>query len=226
MEKSHPLLKLSLVLCIMAISSNFCFAQNQDTQKNDAGTGQLLSVLSLFKLAAGYTNSFPLYNMSDFSKCSVGAVAGFEFALLPSFLKNTDLGFYGRTAFQNFIPYSLQLTKLYSYSFGGGLYGETFLPQAFSLAYSVGAGFLISEVNFVSAEKSSIDDVYYDFMLESDVGLRKKIVSLKNANLIFSTGCHFAFYNEKSESFCTLGPTFSILVDFKTDNVMIRKTTE
>lgn len=198
-----------ILLCYLLITiSFFSYAETSRTER-------LSETLSGFKLAASYTNAFPLYNMDDFSKCSTGGSAGFEFALFPMFSENLDLGFYGRAAFQNFIPYSLQLEKLYSYSFGGGIFAEWFLPQDISLAASAGAGFLISEVEFVSAEKDSIDDVYYDFMLEGDLSVRKNFIKFPRANVLLSAGCHFAFYNEKSESFCTLGPSFGVLLNFK-----------
>ncbi len=208
-RKMKKIIKLFLTVCIVSVCSSFCFA---DT-KTDA-----LNELSRFKINVNYTNGFPLYNMNDFSKSSVGANLGCEFALFQTLLKNTDFGFYGRASFQNFIPYSLQLDKLCSYSFSAGIYGEYFLPQDISIAYSLGAGFLISEIKFLSSEKGIIDDVYYDFMLESDLSVRKVMLDFDKVNVLLCTGCHFAFYHEKTESFLTLGPTVGLKIDFKLGN--------
>lgn len=181
-------------------------------------TEQINSVLSELRITSCYTNGFNLYNMDKYSKNSIGAALGFEFTILPEIASNFDLGFYGRAAFQNFIPYSIQLLKLYSYSFSGGFYGQWNLPSDISLLLSAGAGFLISDLDFLSAEKGNINDIYYDFMIEADFSVRKAIIKTKKINLLGSAGCHTAFYNEKTENFMNIGPAFGLTIDFKPIN--------
>ena len=80
--------------------------------------------------------------------------------------------------------------------------------------------FLISDIYFVSGQKGTIEDIYYDFMIESDLQIRKLFLSFNKANILLTSGCHFAFYNEKSNSFCTIGPTFGLMLNFKESKVL------
>ena len=100
------------------------------------------------------------------------------------------------------------------------MYDQFLLPQNISISYSLGAGFLISDIYFVSGQKGTIEDIYYDFMIESDLQIRKLFLSFNKANILLTSGCHFAFYNEKSNSFCTIGPTFGLMLNFKESKVL------
>ena len=211
---NNKLLKTIILFFLISSSSFFCFAQNSNKTRSE----KLQNSLFAIKLNASYTNEFPLYNMNQFSKSAIGVTIGYDFSLLPDFSKNLDVGFYGRVAFHNFIPYSFQLEKLYSYCFSDGIFMEYYLPQDFSIYFSLGGGFLISDISFVSAQQGSINDIYYDFALESDLCLRKGVLNLKKSALGFFTGCHFAFYNEKTEFFCTVGPSFGLLLNFTPKN--------
>lgn len=201
--------KNSFVIFLISVISFSVFAADSSTKD------QLTSALSGFRLTSAYTNAFNLYNMDIYSENTIGGALGFEYTLLPELGKNLDAGFYGRTAFQNFVPDNVQLKKLNSYTFSGGLFAQWNFFQDFSILVSGGMGFLISDVDFVSAENGKINDIYYDFSIESDFSLRKTILKTKKVNLIGSAGCHWAFYNEKSESFMSIGPDFGIILDFK-----------
>lgn len=200
--------KNSFVLLLFGVISFSGFAAGSSSKD------QLASALSGLRLTSAYTNAFNLYNMDIYSKNTYGAALGFEYTLLPELGKNSDVGFYGRTAFQNFVPDNVQLKKLYSYTFSGGLFAQWNFPKDFNLMFSGGMGFLISDVDFVSAEKGMVNDIYYDFSIESDLSLRKIILKTKNVNLMGSAGCHWAFFNEKSESFMNIGPEFGLILDF------------
>lgn len=189
----------------------FAFELSAEKSKNE----MFSMVLSGLRITTSYINTFNLNDMERYSKNSYGGNIGFEYTLFPQMVKNVDLGFYGRAAFLNFVPYNVQLVRLYSYSFSSGLFGQFYLPYDFSLQMSFGAGFLISDIDFVSAEKGKINDIYYDFMIESDFNIRKAILKTKIVNLLGTAGCHYAFYNEKSESFMSIGPVFGLIVDFK-----------
>lgn len=191
------------------ISAAMCFAE--ESFKKD----MLNDALSKLRITSTYTNAFNLYNMDAYSEITFGGSTGFEYTLLPELWKNTDIGFYGRAAFQDFVPYNIQLKSLYAYSFSGGFFAQWNFPQDLVLNFSAGAGFLISEIDFISAEEGLVNDVYYDFMLESDVSIRKVLLKTGKADLLGIAGCHAAFYNEKSESFMNIGPCFGLTVDFR-----------
>lgn len=208
--------KVFITIIITFICSNLCFANDEQNNINQ----NISSALSRLKLGTSYINGFSLYNMNEFSKYNYGASVSFECDIFQAIPNKINLGFYGRSSFQDFVPNNLQLEKLYSYSFSNGLYSEFLLPQNISISYSLGAGFLISDICFVSGEKGTIEDIYYDFMIESDLQIRKTFISLKKANILLTSGCHFAFYNEKSTSFCTIGPTFGLMFNFKENNIL------
>lgn len=197
---------LTLILFLITSSSIFSTTKNSEL---------LSATLSGLRLSAGYTNVFSLYNMDIYSKVAAGGFLDFEYTLLPELASGLDIGFYGKTSYQNFIPYNLQLNKLESYTFSGGLFCQKILVNDIYIFLSAGAGFMINQLDFTNAEGSEIQDVYYDFALESDFYIRKKIVGNKTINLLAGPGCHFAFYIEKSKDFCTLGPEFSLSIDFK-----------
>lgn len=189
----------------------FAFELSAEKSKNE----MLSMVLSGLRITSSYTNAFNLHDMEKYSENSYGGNIGLEYTLLPELVKNVDLGFYGRAAFLNFVPCNVQLVRLYSYSFSSGFFGQLNLPCEFSLQMSFGAGFLISDIDFVSAEKGKINDIYYDFMIESDFNIRKELLKTKLVSFLGTAGCHYAFYNEKSESFMSIGPVFGLIVDFK-----------
>ena len=200
--------KTAITLILLIVSSFSIFAKSQKQEL-------LSTTLSGLKLSAGYTNAFSLYNMDIYSKVAAGGFLDFEYTLLPELAGGLDIGFYGKASYQNFIPYNLQLNRLDSFTFSGGLFGQKNFSNDISIFLSAGAGFMINQLDFTSAEGSDIQDVYYDFALESDFYIRKKIIGNKTINLLAGPGCHFSFYNEKSKNFCTLGPEFSLSLDFK-----------
>lgn len=206
--------KILWVLTFLSAAA-FCSAAEKTSENTYDQSAMLKAAASGLKITSSYTNAFSIYNMDKYSKNAVGATLGFEYSLLPEFAPNLDLGFYGRASFQDFIPSNLQLIQLLSYGFSGGLFCQWNLNQDISMLLSAGGGFLISQLDFISMEKGSINDVYYDFMLEADFSLRAPFYKGKSVNLLFAPGCHFAFYNEKTESFCSLGPVFGFICDFK-----------
>lgn len=200
--------KNSFVFLLFGVISFSGFAAGSSSKD------QVASALSGLRVTSAYRNAFNLYNMDKYSENTFGGTLGYEYTLLPEIGKNFDLGFYGRTAIQNFVPCNVQLKKLYSYTFSGGLFAQWNFPKDFNLMFSGGMGFLISDVDFISAEKGKVCDIYYDFSIESDLSLRKIILKTKNVNLLGSAGCHWAFFNEKSEIFMNIGPEFGLILDF------------
>ena len=211
--------KLFFTIAITFIFSNLCFATNKQNPSTNINQN-ISAALSRLKLSANYMNGFSLYNMNEFSKYNYGVSVCLECDIFQVLANKIDIGIYGRSSFQNFVPSNLQLEKLHSYSFSNGLYSEFLLPQNISISYSLGAGFLISDIYFVSGQKGTIEDIYYDFMIESDLQIRKLFLSFNKANILLTSGCHFAFYNEKSNSFCTIGPTFGLMLNFKESKVL------
>lgn len=192
---------------LLSCSVSFLSAKSQ--------SGILSSALSGLRISSGYTNAFSLYNMDTYSKIAPGAFLGYEYTLLPDLSRGLDAGFYGKTSYQYFVPYNLQLNRLESFTFSGGLFFQFNLKNDISIVVSTGAGFMIDIIDFTSAEGKQINDVYYDFALEGDFYIRKKIDGNKNCLLLMGPGCHFSFYNEKTKNYCSLGPGFSLCIDFK-----------
>lgn len=180
-----------------------------------SGKEKALNALSGLRLTTSYTNAFNLNNMDIYSKNTYGGTLGFEYTLLPELFRNFDLGFYGRAAIQNFVPINNQLIELRGYSFSGGILAQYQLPLDFSLFLSGGMGFLICDLDFISAEKGTINDIYYDYMIETNFQVRKTILKTKIINLLGNAGLHIAYYNEKTEDFSNIGPTFGLCLDFK-----------
>lgn len=192
-----------------------CVATTLFSQEKSSDKSELLgSALSAIRLSAAYTNAIPLYNMDEYSKIATGGFIGLEHTLLPELFTAFDVGLYGKISYQSFVPYNLQLNSLDTFTFATGLFCQKNLANDFAVFFSLGAGFMISMLDFTSAEGKVIEDVYYDFALESDLFLRKKILSTNTFFLLMGSGCHFAFYNEKSQNFCSLGPAFSLSIDF------------
>lgn len=205
MKHLKPVLSFILAFCL----SSWTFAESTPAPRE-----QFASALSGLRLTSAYTNAYNLYNMDRYSRNSYGGAVGFEYTLLPEISKKFDLGFYSRAAFQDFVPCNIQLAKLYSYSFSSGMFAQWNLENELSFFISAGGGFLISDIDFVSAEKGKINDIYYDFMLETDLSFRKEILRTGKISLLGSAGCHVAFYNEKTEHFMNMGPSYGIIIDF------------
>lgn len=197
---------LTLFLCFF---SELCFS-NESIINN-----RLYDTLSDFKIKASYTNSFNLFDINEYSQNTYGANLEIEHTILSEFLTNTDLGLYAKASFQNFVPDNIQLIKLTGYGFSGGIFTQWNIRNDISFNSSLGTGFLISDINFISAEKGKINDIYYDFLLEGNFSARKTILKTKYFNLDGNTDFHIAFYNEKSNSFINMGPAFGLIINFK-----------
>lgn len=205
-----------LLLCICSASVFSQTSENKKSDEKSSGKSALVgSALSALRLSSGYTNAYPLYNMNQYSKIAAGGFLALEHTILPGLYTNFDAGLYGKFSYQNYIPYNLQLNSLNACTFASGLFCQKNLPDDFAVFFSLGAGFMISMLDFTSAEGKEIDDVYYDFALEVDLFIRKKVYGNNTFFLLMGPGCHFSFYNEESKNFCSMGPAFSLSIDFK-----------
>ncbi len=210
-------MRKKLVICLLfflGASVPFASAKSAGTEKTSGRAELLSAALSGFRISSGYTNAFSLYNMDMYSKIAAGGFLGLEYTLLPDLFADFDAGFYSKTSYQYFVPYNMQLNRLDGVTLSGGLFCVKNFSEDISVFFSVGIGFMISMIDFTSAEGTALNDVYYDFALESDFYIRKKIIGTNVFQLLMGPGCHFSFYNEKSKSFCSFGPGFSLSVDF------------
>jgi len=174
----------------------------------------LKNAVSDLDVSLDFNDNFVLNNFDFYTKNAIGFSSQIEYLILDGLFEKTSLGIFGNFAYQNFIPANQELVNLNSYNFLGGFFCKWQLPQEIELLSQIGAGVSISEIEYVSADSGFIDDVYYDFILASAISVRKPFYKTSVFNILYDAGLTFAFQNEETNNFLTLGVKFGFVFDF------------